>query len=440
MIELPWGERTLDVRIPATWRVLGTFVPPTLAPAADAAAACREALAAPIGAPPLASRDLRGKRVLLVSDDTSRPTPVKKFIWPVREALVAAGVAPGDIEILFALGVHRPMTEAEAIDKIGAEAAAAHRWHNHDSNDLKQLEFLGTTARGTPVWLNHLLRKFDLVIPLGAIEPHILLGFSGGYKMLVPGCAGSKTIGHNHLQGTAEREFNYVGIPAENSPMRLDLEEAASKVGREVFVVNAALTPQAEPVRFFCGDPVQAMRTGAQFVRAHTEVVVPEQADVVIANSSPFDADLRQGMKCVGNTFFAARPGGAMLGFVRCTEGRGDLPLPPITLPYNWMQRLIRTIGKQRIMPLVNVMKKFDPIEQKFLAHFGLQMLHRNDISIYSENLQPNVGKKLGIVRQYQQIEQMIAATVERVGREATVAVFPQGGVTYSRGPKLEVA
>ena len=136
-----------------------------------------------------------------------------------------------------------------------------HRWHNHDSNDLKQLEFLGTTARGTPVWLNHLLRQFDLIIPLGAIEPHILLGFSGGYKMLVPGCAGSKTIGHNHLQGTAEREFNYVGIPAENSPMRLDLEEAAAKVGREVFVVNAALTPQAEPVRFFCGDPVQAMRT-----------------------------------------------------------------------------------------------------------------------------------------------------------------------------------
>ncbi|MBL9123509.1 MAG: hypothetical protein JNG90_07735, partial [Planctomycetaceae bacterium] len=234
--------------------------------------------------------------------------------------------------------------------------------------------------------------------------------------------------------------FNYVGIPAEDSPMRLDLEEAAAKVGREVFVVNAALTPTAAPVRFFCGDPVQAMRAGAQFVRAHTEVVVPERADVVIANSSPFDADLRQGMKCVGNTFFAARPGGAMLGFVRCTEGRGDLPLPPLTLPYGWMQRLVRFLGQQRIMPLVNVIKKFDPIEQKFLAHFGLQMLHRNDICIYSENLEPNVGKKLGIVRQYQQIDRMIAETVERVGREATVAVFPQGGVTYSRGPRLQVA
>ena len=94
--------------------MLGTFVPPALAPAADAEAACREALQSPIGVQPLATRNLSGKRVLLVSDDVSRPTPVKKFILPVRDALLAAGVATDDIEILFALGVHRPMTDAEA--------------------------------------------------------------------------------------------------------------------------------------------------------------------------------------------------------------------------------------------------------------------------------------------------------------------------------------
>lgn len=434
MIELPWGERTLSVPIPSGWRVVGTYSPPGLIAAADAEAACRESLAAPIGVAPLASRDLRGKRVLLVSDDASRPTPVARFIRPVREALRTAGVADGDIEILFALGVHRPMSEAEAVAKVGTEAIAAHRWHNHSAFDEAQLESLGTTARTTPVWLNRRLRQFDLIVTLGAVEPHLLLGFSGGYKMLVPGCAGAKTIGHNHLQGATNGAFNFVGIPAEDSPMRLDLEEAAQRVGREVFVVNAALTPQAEPVRFFCGCPLQAMRTAAQFVRAHAEVVVPEEVDVVITNSAPFDADLRQGMKCVGNTFFAARAGGTLLGFVRCAEGRGDVPLPKMTFPYRMLRGMLHLLGERRIMPFVDLIKRFDPIEQKFLTHFAMQMLRRNDIFIYSENLEPNTGKKLGIVRQFQEIEVMLAETLARVGPRATVAVFPQGGATYSRG------
>lgn len=440
MIELPWGDRTLQVPIPSGWRVAGTFVPPTLAPADDVEAACRQALASPIAAQPLAERDLRGKRVLLVSDDVSRPTPVASFVRPVRDVLLSAGVAPADIEFLFALGVHRPMTEEEAVYKLGAEIVAQHRWHNHASDDPRELEYLGDTSRGTPVWLNRRLRQFDLIVTLGAIEPHLLLGFSGGLKMLVPGCAGAKTIGHNHLQGASPRQFNYVGIPAEHSPMRLDLEEAAQKAGREVFVVNAAMTSQAQPVRFFCGCPVRAMREGAEFVRAHAEIELPEPVDVVITNSAPFDADLRQGMKCVGNTFFAARAGGALLGFVRCAEGRGDIPIPPLTLSYNLLRRLMRLLGQKRIMPFVNVIKRFDPVEQKFLAHFGLQMLHRNDVFIYSENLEPNTGKKLGLVRQYQNIERMIAETVERVGPQATVAVFPQGGATYSRGPEQVVA
>lgn len=303
------------------------------------------------------------------------------------------------------------MTQQEAESKIGAKNLAGHRWHNHDSFNRQVLVELGCTARGTPVWLNRLLTEFDLIVLLGAIEPHLLLGFSGGYKMLVPGCAGAETIGRNHMQGVSHLSYNDVGIRPEDSPMRLDLEEAAQKYGREVFAVNAVLNHDVEIVRFFCGDPVAAQRAGAEFVREHTEVQGPELADVVIANSAPFDVDLRQGMKCVGKTCFAARPGGVILGFVRCDEGRGDVPLPPVSLPYRALRELIHLMGPQRIMSFVNVIKRFDPIEQKFLSHFGLQMLHRNDGFLYSERLEPNTDRRLGLVRQYYQIQPMLADT-----------------------------
>src|SRR5262245_12207129 len=79
MVELPWGEGRLAVPVPPGWRLLGTFAPAPIRPPADPGVLCRAALARPIGAAPLDSRDLRGKRVLVVADDRSRPTPVARF-------------------------------------------------------------------------------------------------------------------------------------------------------------------------------------------------------------------------------------------------------------------------------------------------------------------------------------------------------------------------
>ena len=190
-----------------------------------------------------------------------------------------------------------------------------------------------------------------------------------------------------------------------------------------------------EVIRFFCGSPIEAQRAGAQYVREHAEVIVPELADVVIANSAPFDADLRQSMKCMGNTFFSTRPGGLVLGFLRCNEGRGDVPLPPKSLPYTVFRWLMRLLGKKRIMSFVKVFKKGDPIEQQFIAHFGLQTLRRNHLFIYSEQLEADCGKKIGLFRQFDDVERMMAAAVAQVGRDATVAIFPKGGCTFTRGP-----
>ena len=75
-------------------------------------------------------------------------------------------------------------------------------WRNHSCTD-EQLKYLGTTSRGTFVSLNGQLVEADLVITVGGIEPHLLLGFSGGCKMLMPGLASSRTIGDNDMQGVS---------------------------------------------------------------------------------------------------------------------------------------------------------------------------------------------------------------------------------------------
>jgi len=430
-VVLPWGGGSLAVDLPPRWRVLGQLHPQDTEAPTSAVSACRQALAAPLGAAPLSARDLNRKQVLIITDDHTRPTPVRDFLPAVLEQLAAAGAEDGRLRILLANGVHRQSSPAEVEAKLGRAAAGRLTWRCHDAYSAEDLAHLGTTTRGTSVRLNRLLLAADLIVCLGAIEPHLLLGFGGGQKMIVPGCAGAETIATNHMQGVDPDHFDFVGAAAEDSPMRLDLEEAAGMLEAEVFLVNAVMNRRGRPVRFYCGDPLKAHRAGAAFARRTFRVQVPEQADVVLAGSSPLDADLRQSIKCIGNTLYACRPGGVLLGCVYCEHGLGELPVPARTLPYPLLRALVRLLGRGRILPLVQKAKAGEPAEEIFLGNFALQMLRRNHLALFSEKLPVDTGRKLGTFRTFDQLEPAIHWAEARAPRDATVWVFPHGGATY---------
>jgi len=179
MTEIPWGPGGLHIRFPEGWTVLGEMRPKASTPTADVAGACAAALAEPIGAPPLRSRHLAGKKVVLAVDDHSRPTPVRAFIGPVLEELASAGVQDADIDILIATGIHRASRLEEVEAKIGPGPMNRLRWQCHTAYDSSALVDVGTTSRGTRVFLNKLLAAADLIVTLGALEPHLLLGFGG---------------------------------------------------------------------------------------------------------------------------------------------------------------------------------------------------------------------------------------------------------------------
>lgn len=434
IVELPWGDGVLKVGVPEQWRVLGELRPRTVTAPPLPAEACAQALAEPVGAARLASRNLSGKRVLIVADDHSRPTPVSAFLRPILDELAAAGASKEQIEFLIATGVHRDSRLDEVERKLGPEIMSAYAWRCHDANDPAGLADLGTTSRGTRVFLNKRLLDADLIVCVGAVEPHLLLGFGGGLKMIVPGCAGAATIGKNHLQGVDPDNFDYVGTSGEDSPMRLDLEEAARLLQRDIFIVNAAMNEHAQPAKFFCGDPVMAHRAGERFVADTVRLEVPEQADVVLANHFPMDADLRQAVKCMGNSLYASKPGGIMLGFARCVNGLGEMPLAKKTLPYPVMRMLLKIIGKHRVLPLVEKAKKNEPVEETFIGHFGLQMLRRNHLAVFSDSpdLPPDIGRKMGILRSFTDVPAMMNWAASKAPNRATAWVFPHGGATYA--------
>jgi len=433
LIRLPWGNNELRIPLPDSWRVLGELVPIKSEPARPGA--CTEALINPIDSDRLASRKLQGKKIVLVVDDHSRPTPVASFLHEVLDELAAGGATKENIRALIATGVHRSIREAELEKKLGRANMTRLSWFCHNAYDESGLVTLGATSRGTKVTLNKLLVESDLIICIGSIEPHLLLGFGGGLKTIIPGCAGAETIGKNHLQGVDPDNFDAVGVKGDTSLMRLDLEEGAQMLHKEFFIINVAMNELAHPTKFFCGHPIKAHRMGEAFVERAACLSVPEPSDVVLTNSYPMEFDLRQSVKCLGNTLYACKPGGVVMGCVKSECGLGEMPLPRKTLPYAAMRTLMKVIGRKRVLPFVKKVKEGQPVEEIFIGHFGLQMLRRNHLALFSDSpvLPEDIGRKMGLARSFTNIDDLVGWTRSHAPHKASVWVFPYGGSTYSR-------
>ena len=203
-VTIPYGEEQVTFAVPSP-NLLGSFWPQPTAAVDDVAAEIRRALSAPIGGPGLAELVAGAGQVLLVADDGTRPTPTDVIVPLVLDALNAAGLPDARIQLLIALGTHRPMTEAEILHKFGAETVRRIAILNHEPFTPEALVTVGTTPGGVPVTLNRRVLEAERVIGIGSIVPHHIPGFSGGAKIIQPGVCGERTTGEVHLLSVRHR-------------------------------------------------------------------------------------------------------------------------------------------------------------------------------------------------------------------------------------------
>jgi lactate racemase len=430
-VRLPWRESEIELVLPNDWRVIAEGRPKSFAACDSVEEEFHRAMAEPIGAAPLAGRDLRGKKVILVVDDITRPTPAHLLFPHLLRELERAGAEPESLLLIPALGMHRPMTDSEMERKVGRESLAALRWENHDARDVEGVVWLGTTSAKTEVYINRYLVEAHLIISVGSIEPHVLAGFGGGLKNLVPGCAGVDTIARNHLSGTTGKEAAQIGADPEANPLRRDLEEAAGMLSAEVFLINTVLGARHEIVQIFAGHPKLAHREGIKLARDIFGVRIPAPADVLITDSSPMDTDLRQGAKCIGNTLSAVKERGIILALLGCREGVGDFKMSGRSLPRPILKAFVRRMSREKMLTFLERFRRDLQVEEKFLAFYSLQILRRNEVLAYAPTISPEQVKRLGFFRPVRDAQELIRRAAARAPSHATVAVFPQGGVTY---------
>ena len=262
-IELAFGKTGVETELPDGRRY--QFLEARSAVALDdGVAALEAAMDSPIGTPPLLEL-ARGKYSAAISVcDITRPAPNRLVLPPLLKRLEQAGISRENVTVLIATGLHRPATEDEIREIVGPELYGTLRVVNHHAKVLSEHRYLGDTSTGTPVHIDERFIAADLHITLGFIEPHLMLGFSGGRKLIAPGLAAQETIKVLHSPKFM-RDRRAVEGSVEDNPLHRELLEI-SRIARHDFLVDVALTRDRKIAQVFAGHPEQAHRRGMEFV------------------------------------------------------------------------------------------------------------------------------------------------------------------------------
>src|SRR4030066_1934389 len=286
-ISFPYPEiKPMDV---PEQNLLGIFSPSIVKVEKSEEQIIEEALSHPIGSPPL-TQILKGReKVLVVVDDYTRSTPVQEILPRLIKELQHAGVNKENINILVALGTHRPMTEEEMVEKFGPKLSKQYPILNHSWWDPSQLISLGETEKGTPILVNRMVKEVDLIVGIGQIVPHRVSGFSGGCNIVQPGICGEETTGKTHWLSAQFKGRDILGKI--EHPVKEEIERVALKAGLK-WIINTIQDGSGRLVAAVAGDPIHAYRMGAKRSLEIYQSKLPQEAAIILADSHPYDSDL----------------------------------------------------------------------------------------------------------------------------------------------------
>lgn len=318
-VELPYGKRKLSFELPWSWEA-EVLRPNPISPAEDPVQEIRKSLENPLGAKKLENFQGAASVAVAISDET-RPVPNRLILPILLEKLTKMGIPKSETTILIASGLHAPLPSSRFPNLLSPEILQQYRLLVHDAK-APDLQALGTTARGTPVFVHPSFHRADLRIVVGLIDPHQFVGYTGGVKCAAVGLAGAQTIEANH-----SLLFHPQAAVGEihTNPVRQDIEEIGKLMGVH-FVVNVVLDETNRLVKAFSGDPIEVEKVGSEFCHTVCEVQVSGEYDVVIASPGgyPKDINVYQTQKGLAHATPLVRKGGDIILFAECPDGHGS--------------------------------------------------------------------------------------------------------------------
>jgi nickel-dependent lactate racemase len=394
---------------------LATLVPREIEPPQPLETLVEEALDRPIGSSRVEEHVSPSTRVLILVDDTTRQTPAWNLLPSLFRRLEQRGCPRQNVKILIAAGTHARMSPQQIEQKLGPRIPQEYQVLIHHWRAEENLRSIGETADGTPIRVHRLLSESDLVIGVGQIVPHRVMGYTGGCTIVQPGVCGGEVTGYTHWKSALYSGQEILGI-AEN-PVRQEVEQIGRKAGLR-FILNVVMDAQHRVIHVVAGDPVAAHRQGAEYSRAIYGVSQPELADIVVVESYPTDIDLWVAAKGIYAAELAVHEGGAVILVSPCTHGVAPEHPDVERIGYHDLRVVQGMLERKEIA---------DVAAAAHLVHVGRVICSRARGIMVSPGIDPQTQRHLGF-EPASTPQKGLDVAFGLVGPLAKVVVLRQGG------------
>lgn len=189
------------------------------------------------------------KRLLIIPPDITR---LNSRAGEITAHLCKRLHATVHIDIMPALGTHAPMTQAQCSRMFGPGVPFDHILRHRWRTDLKELGEItaddmqgfsgGVFSRPMKVAVNRRLfdGRYDLILSVGQVVPHEVIGFANYTKNIVIGVGGKDTIDKSHFLGAVCGMESIMGRI--DTPVRRALNTAFDRYLRGVLPIGFILT------------------------------------------------------------------------------------------------------------------------------------------------------------------------------------------------------
>ncbi len=344
------------------------------------------------------------KVVIIVPDHTRLWARGDVFVPVIVKTLLESGVPKESIKIIIALGTHPDLEQNQFPPLVGKFCVGKIEILNSANKNNARLVYLGKTLKQTELFITKEACDADHIIIFGGVLHHLIAGFGGGRKYILPGIAGYDTIQQNHslafLKDGSPHPIVKPGQMVKN-PVSEDMENAASLFfkGKTSTYVAVAANGQGDIFHVGIGPVGEVFQEGCKKLDNVCTEKILQKGDfaLISAGGHRTDGQLYQATKALFNAVNAVKDNGKILFVAKAEQGVGNNTIEGALIKYkDNPEKLGEKLLKQFDMPsyvafrLINILNRFDVTLISSLSKKQTQELgfsYTDDIETYIKSL-----------------------------------------------------
>jgi len=273
------------------------------------------------------------------------------------------------------------------------------------------------------VYANPLAVGRRLIVISGTVH-HLMSGYGGGRKSILPGICSRDTICRNHINALDPDLPRSSGLVGSGrlvlNPINRDMLDAAAMVS-PAFGISIVSNPGMRHSALFAGDFQQAWLQSCRFCQHACGREISTEADAVIVSCGgyPKDVNLYQAVKSLLNGICALKEGGTFVFLAECPEGGGAADF------FDWMGPLDRGTLDRDLRANFTI--------AGYIFYVSCEAARRAGRFLMLSGLEPGTLRSMGITS-YRTVPELQAA-LDLSGK--TVYVIPCGGSVLPQNAEI---